>query len=380
MERTATQMAAWLAQCRKIIDELERRQKAMQPFLHAIHPFLRHKEDKDDDTKLLTVHIAGRRVSVLPRTLKCCPSGHPLLELFATEPPARHLPFKYIQKIVDFARRKAVMGANVLVMPPTVKPREVTVFQGEMEKYGSKPSEVYCNDGGGEMGFDGLDLVIKLETEWTRVLEMIKEEIREELKANQEDLSSLPPMLFRSTLLYKSSCDGTAYTTLLDSTKGKEGLLFLFRHGDTHRFGAFVMGGLQEPEDPTKENYYDTGIFFLSLKGAYARPTKIPLDDPAQCVCMGGRQGAANNADDEPAAKMFLGDGRLWLGWGIGDPQGPSKDITQCHTWLDRDDLPQGYQGIWKDGVGSLAASDFFAADDIEIWNICHNWPRRTST
>jgi len=172
----------------------------------------------------------------------------------------------------------------------------------------------------------------------------------------------------RPSLLFKSSRDGSAYATMLQCVAGKSGLLFALRDGDTHRCGCFLGGEITPPADPKQTTRYRVPFFFYSLSGAYETVTKIELPEEKQNVEVAGTQGAVKDTKDEPRGNVAFASGCLWLGF---DTPGPAADLSSCHLWIKRDQLPEGYTGVYtQHGDGSLAQTMNFTCDEMEIYHM----------
>ncbi|CEL95970.1 unnamed protein product [Vitrella brassicaformis CCMP3155] len=201
-------------------------------------------------------------------------------------------------------------------------------------------------------GVAGGGFVIETDDEWGKVV----------------DMTGKPSPTV--TLIYKSSRDTFEYPSFLNKVTGKSGLLFALRHGDTHRFGAFINGPITPPADPAKTNGYKVPVFFFSLSGAYDAPTKIEIHEERQRVRVAGTQGAVKVKGDngEPLANVAIGKGYLWLGFA---QPGPAADLSRCQQWIKKEQLPAGFSGERdKDGDGTLAQSDNFTCDQMEVYHV----------
>ncbi|CEM11370.1 unnamed protein product [Vitrella brassicaformis CCMP3155] len=300
-----------LSDLEKVMKRLTCRREEVVKFLSAMEPFMKGQDDARGDSAVLSLDVMGRKVSCMKRTLQRLGNDHPLLTRFSNTPPCwgdrrvRQTPTKHFVNTVDFARRISVLPKGQLIRPP---------------------------------------LMDEAEQEWVSLLDMIKK-----------------PMC-RPSLLFKSSRDGSAYATMLDCVAGKSGLLFALRDGDTHRFGCFLGGQITPPADPKQTNRYKMPLFFFSLSGAYEAPTKIELPEDRQTVGVAGTQGASKNDMDEPLANVCIACGYLWLGFA---QPGPAADLSSCHLWIKRDQLPEGYKGGYTqqgNGDGLMARTMNFTS------------------
>ena len=170
----------------------------------------------------------------------------------------------------------------------------------------------------------------------------------------------------------RSSRDTFAYPSFLNKVEGKSGVLFALQD-DTHRFGAFIDGQLKPPADAAQTNWYEAPLFFFSLSGAFAAPTKIELPEGKQWVDVAGTQGVVTDENDVPAANVAIGRspaGNLWLG---SSHTGPAADLSRCQQWINVEDpfSEAGYQGaIDEDGDGTLARTMVFTSTEMEVWQV----------
>mmetsp|Transcript_39591 Transcript_39591/g.112900 ORF Transcript_39591/g.112900 Transcript_39591/m.112900 type:complete len:157 (-) Transcript_39591:657-1127(-) len=77
-----------------------------------------------------------------------------------------------------------------------------------------------------------------------------------------------------------------------------------------------------------------------------------------ESVYVAGREGIVHGG-----AKVLIG-GCLWLGHGGG----PAGDMGNCVQYIDRDELPEGYEGVRRrDGHALFGGSWDFMADEVEV-------------
>jgi len=190
--------------------------------------------------------------------------------------------------------------------------------------------------------------------------EAIRKEMRPLLSWSHDD----DPALFEwlgggLSVIYKSSRDGSTYGDLLRCVGDKSGLVFIIRKG-TYLFGAFIIAGLQLPDDPTKSRRYVCDVWYFSLAGHFDKPTKIDIDRERHFVYVTG-------AEAEELVNMAIGT-ELELGFGGHGSQQPADDIRSCLQYIGSDDVPEGYTGA-GDGEGDayLGGSYEFMADEIEV-------------
>ncbi|CEM21239.1 unnamed protein product [Vitrella brassicaformis CCMP3155] len=170
------------------------------------------------------------------------------------------------------------------------------------------------------------------------------------------------------TLLYSSTRDGGDFGTMVDKVGDASGLLFLVNHDDTHRFGAFLEGQLMPCADPTQTNEYPVPHFLISISGAYAKVTKVPIPEAQQVVEVAGRDAFIKATNMDSRGKVYLGDGYLRLAFGS---PGPTADVRSMLQWVKEDDLPDGYLGRRNDdGDGTLAAGMSSTAKEIAIYHV----------
>ncbi|CEM03385.1 unnamed protein product [Vitrella brassicaformis CCMP3155] len=156
-------------------------------------------------------------------------------------------------------------------------------------------------------------------------------------------------------LLYRASRDGTKYDDLLRCVGDEWDLVFVICK-DEYVFGVFISDGLQEPDDPTARRKYECDVWWFSLAGHFAQPTKIDIHRGYQCVYVAGRDGSVGRG-----AKVEVG-GYLELGHGHSSGW-PAADIRSCCQKIYSKWLPRFCTG------GSFP-SPYFMADEIEILQV----------
>ncbi|CEM03381.1 unnamed protein product [Vitrella brassicaformis CCMP3155] len=171
------------------------------------------------------------------------------------------------------------------------------------------------------------------------------------------------------TLIYKALRDGAKYDDLLRCVGDKRRLVFVIRK-DEYVLGAFISEGLQLPDDRTDSHYYGCDVWYFSLGGHFAQPTKIDIPRMCQFVYLAGRDGSVGGG-----ARVELGE-CLYLGDGHGSRR-PAADIRSCYQYAHRDDVPAGYVVARnRYGHALLGGSECFHADEIEILTVvAHDEP-----
>ncbi|CEL95968.1 unnamed protein product [Vitrella brassicaformis CCMP3155] len=331
------------------IKQLQGVRDDIKRFLEAMEPSFASPDENENE--ILSLMVLGRKVSMMRKTFSRLGPNHPLLTRFATNPPCwadrhvRQTPTKCFVTTVEFSRRIAIMPASQMIRPPLLEEGGERHFIEDIEMYGLR-YQPYCN----LPAADGHDFIAKSAEEWGKVIDMTGKH---------------SPTV---TLIYKSSRDTFAYPSFLNQVTGRSGLLFALRDGDTHRFGCFVDGPLDPPKDPTQTNDYKVPVFFFSLSGAYDAPTKIELSEDRQTVGVAGTQGVVKDSKGESCGNVAIGRGYLWLGF---DQPGPAADLSSCQQWIKRDDLSEGYKGTTnQQDQGTLAQSQNFTCDEMEIWQV----------
>ncbi|CEM01935.1 unnamed protein product [Vitrella brassicaformis CCMP3155] len=342
-----------LSDLEKVMKRLTRRREEVVRFLSAMEPFMKGQDDTGDDLAVLSLNVLGRQVVIQRRTLLRLGADHPLLTRFSNTLPCwgdrrvRQTPTKHFVNTVEFARRIAMLKGQ-LIRPPLMDESERELFREDLAMYGLTYSPILDLPSGQEW-------VITSPEEWVAVL----------------DLMDRPTC--RPSLLFKSSRDGGDFGTLLDKVGDASGLLFLINHNDTHRFGAFVDGRLKPPTDPTDptqtSSSYFAPQFLISISGAYAVPTKVPIPTAKQTVHVAGRDAFQIANDQDSRGKLSLGWGYLWFGWAT---PGPSDDVRSMNQFVKEEDLPDnGYLGqLNSSNEGTLAGEPYFTAKEMEIWHI----------
>ncbi|CEM01623.1 unnamed protein product [Vitrella brassicaformis CCMP3155] len=346
IDKAFERIERYMRTCRRVREGLQKQKEAMEAFLSAMRPFVKGPSS-DEDIEVLTLTVYEDKVSVLRRTIAPLGASHALVKRYNPDEwpdqEARQTSLKFLQLIVDFARRLTVMPGR-FVHPPVVAPHEKEMFAVELGMYGLNTVPLV-----GEAA--AASAVIQTADQWLAVMKMTDKKI------------AVAP-----SLLYKSSRDTFEYPSFLNKVTGKSGLLFALRDGNTHRFGCFIDGPLTPPEDPTKANYYNVPVFFFSMSGAYETPTKIELPEDRQWVDVAGTQGVVKNKKDEPLANVYIGRGYLWLGFAV---PGPAADLSSCQQWISKADLSEGYKGTTNEqGNGRLAQSRDFTCDEMEVWQV----------
>ncbi|CEM22595.1 unnamed protein product [Vitrella brassicaformis CCMP3155] len=339
-----------LSDLEKVMKRLTRRREEVVRFLSAMEPFMKGQEDTGDDLAVLSLDVLGRQVVIQRRTLLRLGADHPLLTRFSNAPPCwgdrrvRQTPTKHFVNTVEFARRIAMLKGQ-LIRPPLMDESERELFREDLTTYGLTYSPILDLPSGQEW-------VMQSPEEWVAVL----------------DLMDRPTC--RPSLLFKSGRDGGDFGTLLDKVGDASGLLFLINRNDTHRFGAFIDGRLKPPTDPTQTNYYSAPLFFISISGAYAQVTKVPIPEAKQKVRVAGRDASIKAGNKDYRGKMTIGYGYLWFGWAS---PGPSDDVRSLGHSVKTEDLPDnGYLGQFNDhnNEGTLAGDWYFTSKEMEIWHI----------
>ncbi|CEM01612.1 unnamed protein product [Vitrella brassicaformis CCMP3155] len=336
----------YMSNYRRVREGLQKQKEVMEAFLSAMRPFVKG-HSSNEDIEVLTLTVCGDKVSVLRRTIAPLGPDHALVKRYNPDEwpdqEAHQTSLKFLQLVVDFGRR-LVMPSGRFVHPPVVAPHEKEMFVVELGMYGLNTMPPV-----GEAA--GASAVIKTADEWLAVMKMTDKKI------------ATPP-----SLLYKGSRDTYAFPKMLECLADKSGLLFALRDGHTHRFGAFIDGEIDPPEDNTKSNLYKAPAFFFSLSGAYETPTKIEIPEERQSVAVAGTQGAVTNRNGEPCGNVYIGRGSLWLGFA---QPGPAANLSSCQQWIAREHLPAGYNGATNEhGEGTLAQSLNFTCDEMEIWQV----------
>ncbi|CEL96004.1 unnamed protein product [Vitrella brassicaformis CCMP3155] len=331
-----------------LLEGLQKQKEEMKAFVAAIRPFVKG-DSSGEETGVMTLTVRDEDVSVLRRTIAPFGRNHALVKRYNPDEwpdqEARQASLKFLRLIVDFGRRLTVMPACRFVHPPVIAPHEKEMFAVELGMYGLNTVPPLA-------GAAGASDVITTADEWLAVMKMTDKKI------------AVAP-----SLLYKGSRDTYAFPKMLECVEGKSGLLFALRDGDTHRFGCFIDGEINPPDDPTETNGYKVPLFFYSLSGAYDAPTKIEIPEEWQMVRVAGTQGAvkASNMDWSANARIGRVAGVLWLGWA---QPGPAADLSSCQ-WIKADGLSPGYRGeVTKRGNGRLAQSLDFTCDEMEIWQV----------
>ncbi|CEM22536.1 unnamed protein product [Vitrella brassicaformis CCMP3155] len=341
-----------LSDLEKVMKRLTRRREEVVRFLSAMEPFMKGQDNTEDDLAVLSLDVLGRQVVIQRRTLLRLGDDHPLLTRFSNTPPCwgdrrvRQTPTKHFVNTVEFARRISTMPKGQLIRPPLLDESERELFREDLTMYGLTYSPILDLPAGQEW-------VMQSTEEWVAVL----------------DLMDRPTC--RPSLLFKYGRDGGDCGTLLAKVGDASGLLFLINHDDTHRFGAFVDGQLKPPADPTQTSgHYTAPLIFISISGAYSRPTKVPIPEARQVVEVAGRDASIKATNGDSRGKLGIGGGYLWFG--LATP-GPSDDVRSMHQWVKKEGLPDnGYLGRFSDenGHGTLAGDWNFTAKEMEIWHI----------
>ncbi|CEL94332.1 unnamed protein product [Vitrella brassicaformis CCMP3155] len=163
------------------------------------------------------------------------------------------------------------------------------------------------------------------------------------------------------TSLYRTSVNGTTYDDLLDSVCD----VFVIRK-DKYVFGAFINCGLELPDDPTSWHWYDCDLWYFSLAGHFARPTKIEIYGEMQRVLVAGREGSVWSAN-----KYIVSIGGFLLLGDDEDSDQPAADIRSCRQYNWRWHVPAGYTGARdSNGWAVLGGSKYFHADEIEVLHV----------
>ncbi|CEM18862.1 unnamed protein product [Vitrella brassicaformis CCMP3155] len=318
-------------------------------FLCAMEPFM--KTDDSEEDEVLSVTILGERVSVMRRTLSPLgPTNSPLLNRFSPtyqlEPDVRQTSAEHLQRVVDFARRQAVMPAGQKVAPPVIERRR-ELFVEDLQMYGLKHQPFYRWGAGG-------DLIVTSEDHLASLVELTGR-------------MSKPP-----SLLYKSSRDGFGHSSLLDCVSDVSNLLFVVQHNDTHKFAAFVDGPLEPPADPTSYETTDCPVRVYSISGACDGPTRIDTPpDGRQAVAVAGREGAVRWLGGRPFAKVAIYvDDAAGVVLAYAEP-GLAADLSSCGMMVKNPYLPAGYRGpVDAAGDGTLAGSMTFTITEMEVWTL----------
>ncbi|CEM17170.1 unnamed protein product [Vitrella brassicaformis CCMP3155] len=237
--------------CERVYEALKAEKERMAAFLRAMEPFMKTDDSEEDEVLSVTIH--GERVSVMRRTLSPLGHNNTLYSRFSPtywiDRSVHQTSAEHLQRIVDFARRQAAMPAGQRVGPPAVERRR-ELFVEDLQMYGLKDQPFYRWGAGG-------GLIITSEDQLASVVEFTGR-------------TGKTP-----SLLYKSSRDGFGHGSLLDCVGDASGVLFLVQHNDTHRFGAFVPGPLEQPADPTQHKFTRCPMTYYSISGAYDAPTKL---------------------------------------------------------------------------------------------------------
>ncbi|CEM03990.1 unnamed protein product [Vitrella brassicaformis CCMP3155] len=319
-----------------------KRKEELSTFLAAMDPFL--KDNTEDGSVLLTLEVLGRTCTILKRTLRRLGANHTLLMRFSDTPPCwgdrrvRATPGRHFIHVVEFARRIAVLPKGQYIRPPMMDQAELELFREDLAMYNLSYSPVLDLPAGDTT-------IIKSAEEWGKVLEMIGK-----------------PRC-RPTLLYKSSRHGVKFSTMFGRVTWYSGVLFLFQHKETHRFGCFVDGCLNfltwsscDHEDQRSS----LRQFFISLSGTYPAATKVPLRRDRHGMCVNVK-GYTKTAGRE--CSMVLAGGYLLV---AVDPVWSSKDgVLRCYNCFDDGVLPLGQLG---DNTDTLAGEKDFTADEVEAW------------
>ncbi|CEM01616.1 unnamed protein product [Vitrella brassicaformis CCMP3155] len=316
-------------------------QRGLLNFHKLVKPLLATEGGQGGEgDEIRSVRVLGETVSTTEATLARVGRDKRLYTTFHSGAPVSSIRPDHLMKAIDFARRRRIAPLGTLVRPPTAP--NAKQIRTDTEMYGLKYEPFFSGVAGG--GF-----VIETDDEMAELLNMTGK------------TSPMP------SLLYKGSRDTYEFPKMLECVAGKSGLLFALRDGDTHRFGCFIDGPLDPPEDPTKTNKYKAPVFFFSLSGAYETPTKIELPGGRHWVEVAGRQGVVTSKG-EPIGNVSIARGYLWLGFA---QPGPASDLSSCHQWIKRDELSEGYKGtVNHNGDGTLAQSATFTCDEMEIWQV----------
>ncbi|CEM17051.1 unnamed protein product [Vitrella brassicaformis CCMP3155] len=306
----------------------------LKDFGKAMGPFLRAEDGTAHEVK--TVTVLRKRVSATEATLSQFGPANPLYKRFSGEivgdVPIRQTAVEHLMKVVDFARRLRLEHRPGSIVKHPIA-RNMTQLKKDVEMYGLKMEDVYRPP--------------------APLLRF--EETREVLAMTEIPNPSIK-------LLYSSTRDGGDFGTMVDKVGDASGLLFLVNHNETHRFGVFVDGQLKPPAG------YKVPHFFISISGAYAKPTKIPIPEGDQKVRVAGRLASIKAPNVDKRGKLYLGRGYLWLAFGS---PGPADDVRSMFQWVKKEDMADGYIGRRNDnGDGTLADKFTFTAKEIAIYHV----------
>ncbi|CEM19226.1 unnamed protein product [Vitrella brassicaformis CCMP3155] len=321
-----------VAQLREVKLQYEKLMDLLTPFLRS--------GDEDDDT-VVSVTVLGKTVSTVKATLNRLGREHPLYNRFNagalpwSGSEVRKTSSDHFRRIVDFARRQRTAMAGTVVKSPVVKVSLMPVMRIDCGMYNMRPAEVRAN--------------IASASEMDKIARM----------TGKGDT--------RMRRLYKLSRDGKLFTDLLGCVGMAKSLLLLIQH-NKHRFGCWLEGPLEQPDDPRGEKLTKCPMFFVSISGAYDHPTRIDVPANEQRVSVAGTETGVMDANDLPRANMCIATGRLWIGFGRW---APSPDVRSVQQWVERELLGTKYRGeINPMGNGTLAEDDNCTVDEIEIWKV----------
>jgi len=317
-------------------DELERFYRVMDPFMQLVKP--------EGGTPVMSATVLGTTVSTTEATLLLLGQDNALAKCFTkgseggdNAAVGNETSSSNFMKVVDFARRQRISPRGSVVSIPHAYDQEQ--LMKDFRSFGLPDMDMYMS-------------LLTLE-EMNKVLGMIGKPVR------------------RRELVFKSAAYGFTYTKLPDKVGDKEGLLFVLRH-KKYIFGVHMDGKLALPPGPRSTNYFDCPIFFFSVSGCFDEPKKITIAENLQQVEVAGRAGWIENDEHEHTGKLAFGNGRLWLGYRFPAADAHAvPDLSQCHHWIDKTEIPAGYKGNDdQDGSGLPAGDDSVVLDALEVWQV----------
>ncbi|CEM17318.1 unnamed protein product [Vitrella brassicaformis CCMP3155] len=341
-----SRLREYVANYTDAVTVLEKAVVDLEGFGAVMGPFLRADDGSNHTVRSVT--ISQQTVSTTEATLARLGPNSLLYRRFSGEvvqgnAPIRQTSVEHFMKVVDFARRQRFeTRPGRVVKKPTAKPKQLAQLKKDVEMYGLTMGDVYRPP----------------------APFLTFEETQEVLAMTEIPNPSIK-------LLYSSTRDGGHFGTMVDKVGDASGLLFLINHNDTHRFGAFVGGQLKSPADPTRTSgSYKVPTSFISISGAYAKITKIPIPEAKQRAAVAGRDASIKASNIDYRGKLAIGRGYLWFGWASPFP---ADDVRSMNQWVKKEHLPMdGYLGQLNDDgdEGTLAGTWDFTAKEIAIYQV----------
>ncbi|CEL93956.1 unnamed protein product [Vitrella brassicaformis CCMP3155] len=140
VEGQVDKMLRLLGRRNAAVEALESVKTRLADFLETMRPFMRPMHLDSTEIEIWSLEVMGQEVAITSRTLSHLGPDRTLAERFSPNHPAGRTVLQtsaeHFSKIVDYARRVAVMPSRIKVHRPVVIPSEQEAFQHLFQLYG----------------------------------------------------------------------------------------------------------------------------------------------------------------------------------------------------------------------------------------------------